>query len=189
MKVLFEETLRQLLKKVEQLDDQLLGFANIEYKLYNEFRIEPPSLLPDKTEITTGSEKYPARHASKGFSLGQKFYIALYAVPNVGSYDLFKRILKEKGYSWDRSCYLSDGKVYFKEFSTVEIIGNTQAIEKIKLKAKARFEEIGTMLTDFNTEAEAFNKSLSSKITTKINDEKGKRANKSKTEQLLNPFV
>ncbi len=187
MKDLLENIFRQLSKKVEQLDGQTLGLSHIEDTLFQEFKIQPPALLTDKTEVSITTEKSAFRNRSKGLSLGQNLYIALYVAPIDGPYELFKEILQ--GHPWNSHLYSDVGKLYFKEISTEEIIGKTEAIEEIKQKAKARFEAIKNVLFNYKTMADDANNSLKETISKKINDERRMRKDKKASEKLLNPFI
>lgn len=188
------EILRQLSKKVEQLDDKALASGNIASKLYEQHKIRTPVLLTDKTEVAVGKEKVTVYDKPKGFSPGQSVDFALFTVPIEGSYELFVRIFKD--YPRGEHFHHSDGKVFFKEISPTGIIGDAQEVERMGLKAKAKFLKIKDMLEAFRKIAENFNNDLFDSnnpeqgiIPEKIKKENEKRSAKKETEEQLKSFL
>lgn len=188
------EILQQLSKKVAQLDDKALASGNIVRKLYEQLKIQSPSLLTDKTEVTIGKEKVTVYDKPKGFSPGQDVDFVLFAVPIEGSYELFTRIFKD--YPWGEHFHHSDGKVFFQENSPAGIIGDAQEVGRMGLKAKAKFLKIKEMLEAFRKLAENFNNELFDSnnpdqgiIPEKIKKEKERRSSKKQAEEQLKSFL
>ncbi|MBX2889904.1 MAG: hypothetical protein KF734_03190 [Saprospiraceae bacterium] len=185
------ETLRQLLKKVGQLDDKAFEDSNLaktKTRLFDELKIQTPEFLTNETTVKIGTEKAVRYDVPKGTSPGQDIYFAFYTVPVKSRHELFLRILGR--HFWSDNFYCADEKVFFKKKSTSKIVGNGYLIEKIKKEAESRFDEITQTLNNFHLLAEEFNAAeLQSKIDTTVEAEKVNRNNQKFVEIALNPYL
>lgn len=184
----FEEVkhaiLSQLRAKIAQLDNKSPEIEEILDKLSKEFSIQAPMLICSETQVTIGQESVSAQEISNGSPRGQIVYYALYTVPMEGDYALFVQLLKR--YNQGSNFHHHVGKVFFKEPSPVEIIGNNRVISKIKSRAAARISEIDNLLTQFYEKANKFNNET---LVAIINIEQEKENIKKHTEEVLNPYL
>ncbi|WP_020600610.1 hypothetical protein [Spirosoma panaciterrae] len=190
MRNIFEERLLRTAKQIVGSHDRDLFAENIESRMYESNKIDTPYLDKGRTTVSIQEEVISFHNAPPGISFtpGQTMEVAYFQVPIVGDLELFAALVANQFYN--RQVKYVDGRtLYYREYSTKLITGNTEVIDSIKQRAKREIDNIQAALDEFKKTADEFNEGdLKQTISNYVSKERERRSKKSNSENQLNPF-